>query len=511
MNRALPACALSFALGFLSLSQEILFVRLAGFAFESTPSAFAFVLVFFLLGVALGANFGKRRCAAGGDLWKTAGRILLAAACLDLLVPQLAMATLPTLWGAPALALLVLMTAWFKSALFPIAHELGSVSLGPRIGASMSRVYAANIAGSTLGPLATGFILLDVMPLDRAFQFIGVGTLLVAAACMAHASRPAALATGTAALGAGALALLMPPQLLPGLIRPTLGENQALGPIIETRGGIVHTITAEGGEQIFGGNVYDGRINTDLRVNSNGINRAYILAALHPNPKRILVLGLSGGSWARVLSQFPGVEKIDAVEINRGYIELINNHPEVSPILSDPRISIEIDDARRWLSRHPEARYDMIVMNTTFHWRAYITNLVSVEFLRLAQRHLNAGGIMTYNSTYSPDVVWTAREVFPFVRRYENFVYAANHDFLADMHSRVDRIWAIGDPGRPPRLSPDQAADRGAVATMLRAPFDPPARIIRGLGRPPVVITDDNMASEWRYGRRMLLFTDFDK
>ena len=60
MSRPGLAFAIAFGVGFLSLSQEILFVRLVGFAFESTPDSFAFVLVCFLLGIALGAHAGMR-------------------------------------------------------------------------------------------------------------------------------------------------------------------------------------------------------------------------------------------------------------------------------------------------------------------------------------------------------------------------------------------------------------------------------------------------------------------
>ena len=53
------ACFLSFCVGFLSLSQEILWVRLFGFTNESLPQAFAFVLTMYLLGIAFGAMIGR--------------------------------------------------------------------------------------------------------------------------------------------------------------------------------------------------------------------------------------------------------------------------------------------------------------------------------------------------------------------------------------------------------------------------------------------------------------------
>src|SRR5438105_15106064 len=97
-----------------------------------------------------------------------------------------------------------------------------------------------------------------------------------------------------------------------------------------------------GGDLILGGNVYDGRTNLDPRINSNEINRVIVLAALKRNPKRVLEIGLSIGSWNYLITGFPGVQKIDVVEINPGYVNLIKNYPEQQRALSDPRIELII-------------------------------------------------------------------------------------------------------------------------------------------------------------------------
>lgn len=503
MSAAAFARLLSFGVGFLSLAQEILYVRLVGFAYESLPGAFAFVLVFFLLGIALGALAGRRRCARGGDLRVAGGVVLMVAAAVDLLVPTLAARVAGTPFTPLLLGLIIAATAALKSVLFPIAHELGSMSTGAAIGRSVSKVYASNIAGATLGPLVVGFALLDVVSLEHAFRLVAIGTGLLGAACLARARPRSAAAATLAALAAGAWASLAPVGLVAEYAFRAGGATPPRQ-IVETRSGIVHTVPHDrGGDTVYGSNVYDGRINTDLRVNSNGIHRVYVMAALHPRPARVLVLGLSAGSWVRVLAQFPGVERIDVVEINPGYLDVIRRHPEVAPILDDPRVRIDIDDGRRWLVRHPERRYDLIVMNTSFYWRAYATNLLSREFLGLVRSRLAPGGIAAYNTTGSPDVLWTAREVFPFVRRYVNFVFAAEHDFVAALEANKARVWSIGPPGTP-LLRPSDPADVQAVASMLAVPFAAPETIAKAHARPLEVISDDNMITEYRYGRRGL-------
>ncbi len=515
MSRPGLACLLAFGAGFLSLSQEILFVRLVGFAFESTPESFAFVLVCFLLGVALGAHAGKRICARHAALVPAAGVVLLVAAGIDAFLPQLALVALgrhafANSLAGPAIGTLILASAALKSVLFPIAHELGAEAAGTHIGRTISRVYACNIAGSALGPLVTGFLLLDMLGVEGAFLLVAAGTFALSAVCFAAVRGAHALAVGAA--GSVLLFLsvrLYPADLLRGILLGQTPAQTPVGTIIETRSGIIHTLRADaGGDHVFGGNVYDGRINTSLRINSNGIHRAYILAALHANPRRILVVGMSSGAWTRVLSGFSGVQEIDVVEINPGYLQLVRARPEVAPILDDPRLRIHVDDGRRWLARNPQRRYDLVVMNTTFHWRSYATNLLSVEFMSLLKRHLDTGGLMSFNTTGSPDALSTAGSVFQFVRRYGNFAYAADHDFTRIENEGRQRIYKIADRGKA-LLDPANAEDAAAVSSMLRVEFVSPQRVAEIAGRPLEIITDGNMLTEYRYGRPNRLLPGF--
>ena len=516
MSKPKLAYVLAFGVGFLSLSQEIVFVRLVGFAFESTPESFAFVLVCFLLGIALGAHAGKRICARSVALVPAAGAVLLVAAVVDALLPQLALVALgqrafASSLAAPAIGALILAAAALKSVLFPLAHELGADATGPQVGRSISRVYACNIAGSALGPLVTGFLLLDLLGVEGVFLLLAAGTFALSILCFYGARRVRAIAVAVAGIALLFLsARLHPADLLRGIIAGQTSPQTPIGAIIETRSGIIHTLRASaGGDYVYGGNVYDGRINTSLRINSNGIDRAYILAALHANPERILVVGMSSGAWTWVLSKFPGAREIDVVEINPGYLQLVRAHAEVAPILAAAHLRIHVDDGRRWLARNPERRYDLIVMNTTLHWRAYTTILLSVESLSLMRRHLAAGGIMSFNTTGSPDALWTAGRVFPFVRLYGNFAYASDHDFASMGKEGVQRIFGIADGGKP-LLNPADAGDAAAVHSMLHAQFLAPHQVAAMAGRELEVITDDNMLTEYRYGRPNRLIPGFN-
>lgn len=490
---------LAFFVGFLSLSQEILWVRAVSFLHQGVPQAFALVLGLFLLGVAAGSAAAKRVCTKNHAPLGVAALVMFLSGVGDILAPW----TLATLVHGPfsllGISVFIFFTAALKSAVFPIAHQLGSEQ-GKRMGRSLSRVYFMNIMGSTLGPLLTGFVLLDYLSLSAAFQLIGLGGLLVSAVILVFINRK--LVVAVFILFLGVIVLFFEPHD-DALVRRMAGETEGfyIRHVLENRYGILHVADDGGeGDVVFGGNVYDGRINIDLLNNSNKIDRAYILSVLNEAPRKVLVIGLSTGAWTRVVSAMPEVESIDVVEINPGYLELISRYSDVAPLLEDSRVNINIDDGRRWLKRHPDKKFDLIVMNTSFHWRAHSTNLLSREFMGMARSHLAPGGMIAFNATGSGDAFYTASQVFPFAYRWGNFIYASDRDFRSLKSEYVLRPFSLRlNEGY--LLDIENSRHRQAVLQMLRVPFSSVAEDEVSEGRSLEVITDDNMINEFKYGR----------
>jgi predicted membrane-bound spermidine synthase len=492
---------LSLGIGFLSLSQEIAWVRVVSFAYGTLPHAFSFVLTNYLLGIAFGALIGKRLCSGGRDLYAVAAVVLAVAATFDLATAYVVPALVDAQdTGFPVLtALAIVVGSGLKSVLFPIAHQLGSHASGPRLGRSVSRIYFGNIVGATLGPLVTGYVLLDRFPVETLFVGAGLVCAALGAACAWRAARagPALVATAAAVVATLATVVLPPRGALEQMA--ALGEGTGLHHFIATRHGVVHTSSAPaGGDIVFGGNIYDGRTSVDPDVNSNRLDRLYMLALVHPEPKRVLVVGLSTGAWTRALQGFPAVDRIDVVEINPAYMDLIRRYPELSPVLTDPRVHVHVDDGRRWLRRNPDLRFDLIVQNTTYHWRANSTNVLSKEYMTLVRRHLAPGGVVTMNTTGSYDVLATARAAFPHAYRYANFVYAAERP-LTPAFTQLSALQrpdgrAFGSTGVPPPGSVEQR--------LAGARLQPVEEMLSRTVLPHGVITDDNMLTEYRHGRR---------
>ena len=76
----------SFIIGFLSLGQEVLWIRVLSFAGHSVPHAFAYTLFLYLLGIAIGAFFGKKICQKNKFSLDFLGKLFLTISIFNLLV-----------------------------------------------------------------------------------------------------------------------------------------------------------------------------------------------------------------------------------------------------------------------------------------------------------------------------------------------------------------------------------------------------------------------------------------
>ena len=504
LRRASPA-AISFWCGLSSLSLEILWVRFFGHAHLTSPKAFGFVLCAFLAGVAVGAALGRRLCARDAD---DAPRLWLAmAACL--LLSALSAVVLPIAYAVSGDLVDTRVTgfaciAWTAATLafcFPIAHHLGAQGEAQGQGRRFASVYVSNVAGSALGPLLVGYVLLEQLTVQEAFACVA---LMQAVAAIGAAAigwprlTPARAAVGAAGLVATLAALWLAPADPHWLVQAVRESERPAKAVYENRHGVVSIVdTGYGGDTVYGGNVYDGRTNTNPLVNSNGLHRLTIMSVLQPRPQRVLLVGASIGSWLDVVLHFPGVEHVDVIEINPAYRVAAQPYPEQRAAWAEPRVTVHIDDGRRWLRLHPQAKWDLIVMNTTYHWRSNSTLLLSREFHEVLKSRLNAQGVLCFNATGSLDALYTASRVYAHAYSYENFVYTADHDFRAakDQPGALEVMTrGLAEPG------PAAARER-ILRGYLAIPFVSYDEARRSSGRDGELITDDNMITEFRYGR----------
>jgi spermidine synthase len=274
--------------------------------------------------------------------------------------------------------------------------------------------------------------------------------------------------------------------------------------LVENRTGTI-VVLANG--EVFGDSVYDGFFNIDPLNDKNMIVRAYAIGAFHPSPKRILMIGLSSGSWAQVLANHPLCESLDIVEINPGYLGLIGRYPVVSSLLRNPRVNTFVDDGRRWLLAHPERRYDLIVQNTSFFWRDHVAELLSADYLRIIGRHLTHGGIFYYNTTGSDDALATGLSVFPYGLRVVNFLAVSDSPITANQERLISVLRSYKIDGRlvfePTKPEAEAVIEKyrrladSAAQDQIQFGMEDAASMRRRIKK-PLIFTDDNMGWEWR-------------
>lgn len=498
------ACLLSFVVGFLSLSIEILWIRIFTYANSSLPQAFSFVITFYLIGIALGATIGKRFCQHSANLWVTSGIALTIASGFDILSPWIYTEVINLPYHLIGSALLILMSSLLKSIVFPIAHHLGTLDNNKNIGQKISKVYVSNIFGSTLGPLITGFILLSFFTTQQCFVICAAMVFITGILCLSTQMRAMFLVLSSLC---AIYVLFTAWKINPSLLIESLSLRLwKIHRIVENQYGIIATyfVPNKGGDIVTGGNVYDGRTNLDPVINSNKINRVIILSALHDHPTHILLIGLSIGTWLKLINSFQGVKSIDVVEINPGYLQAIKDYPDHASALLDPRVKLYIDDGRRWLNMHPDKKYDFIIMNTTYYWRAYSSNLLSREFISILQKHMNKNSVLAYNTTNSPDAFKTATMLFKHAYLYQNFVIAADFDWRVKLHEKnaASKLAKLQIDGKP--LFP--ANSESLIHSFLYYPtktFSTIERLYSYFGRHIDIITDRNLLSEYKYGKKL--------
>jgi predicted membrane-bound spermidine synthase len=514
---SLPVAAIFVGLsGFIALAYEILWYRLFSFSSGSDARVFAYLLGAYLAGIALGGLVAH-------DLTNRATSVRSKRQYLRLIAWFVVFANLAGFVAAPAMGLaaqhlsvsfvmlIIAVGAAFLAATFPLISHI-AIANDTGAGYGISLLYFSNIVGSALGSFVVGFVLMNFWGARDISVFlvlagVALGISLLAAGGPSRGEMCSALAAAAAVCVA--IPLLANPlfnDLYEKLLFKTkYHPHQSFGHLVENRSGVI-AVTQQG--EVFGGGVYDGFYNVDPMHDVNGLFRIYALSSFHPLPRKVLMIGLSSGSWAQIVANDPEVQSEEIVEINPGYLPLIPQYPPVRSLLHNPKVHIIVDDGRRWLLANPDASYDAIVMNTTFNWREHATNLLSVEFLKMVRQHLLPGGVLFYNTTHSREVLLTGVTVFPYGLRVGNFLALSDRPIVvnSDRLEKILRDYRIDgklvfDLQNPVgsarfhemiamthRFNTDESLDRPSMEY---------ADSIRSRCRGSRIITDDNMGTEW--------------
>jgi spermidine synthase len=180
------------------------------------------------------------------------------------------------------------------------------------------------------------------------------------------------------------------------------------------------------------------------------------LAAL-PGARRVLVLGGGDGLAVREILKYPGVQRVDLVDLDAEMTSLFTTHPRLSALndrsLSNPRVRVVNDDAFVWLDRNPGELYDFIVVDFPDPSNYAVGKLYTVAFYQLLAHHLSRDGFAVVQST-SP--LFARRSYWSIVRtlRQAGMSTSPYHLYVPSFGEWGFVIAGKGAPYAPPATLP---------------------------------------------------------
>ena len=126
----------------------------------------------------------------------------------------------------------------------------------------------------------------------------------------------------------------------------------------------------------------------------------HVPMAVHPNVKKVLVIGGGDGGTIRELGRYATIEEIDLVEIDEEVVEACKKHlPKTACGFEDTRVKCYYDDGLKFVRKY-ENTYDLILVDSTDPFGPG-EGLFTKEFYGNCYKALKEDGIMV-NQHESP-------------------------------------------------------------------------------------------------------------
>ncbi len=469
-----------------SFVYEVGWIRLLNQALGTTVHSFELMLTAFILGLAFGGLWVRKRSRNIHDPVATAGiaQVLMGLAALASL-PVFAQSFQWVGWfmgifprnetgyylfslGSATVALLVMFPAAFFAGmtlpLFTMAllrRGYGEKSIG--------RVYAANTLGAIVGVVLAMHVLIPLLGLRLAVTLaalVDVVLGLVLLRAFSTVFKPK-LYFGAlcSVLVVASLSLLFggadPRALASGVFRHGLSELPQGTEVRFLRDGKTATV-AFFQQGTVGTIATNGKPDASIEMSETGIPTddeytmvmaASLPLALHPAPERIAVIGWGSGLSTNTLlgSKIPKV--VDTIEIEAAMhagAEGFGNR--VLRAYIDPRSQLHVDDARTFFAAGRK-KYDVIISEPSNPWVSGVSSLFTRQFYRFLTKHMEQDGVLiqwmqTYelNDPLFYTMVAALIEEYPHVEAYltntSDVIFVASHLPIRDFD-----VSHLQDPG----------------------------------------------------------------
>lgn len=153
---------------------------------------------------------------------------------------------------------------------------------------------------------------------------------------------------------------------------------------------------------------------------------------VHPNPKRILIIGGGEGATLREVLKHPSVKEVNMIDIDEELVrfcqEFLSGFSQGA--FDDPRVKLIFFDARKWLEEN-STQWDIIIIDLPEPLKnSPACFLYTREFYSLVQSRLTNEGLAVIQSGTThlgqaglfASINRTLAEIFPVVRAYQAFI-----------------------------------------------------------------------------------------
>jgi spermidine synthase len=417
--------AVALLTGAASFAFEIGWIRMLSLVLGSSTHSFELMLSAFILGIACGGYWVRRRIDSIADPVGFLGIVLT-------IMGLLALATLPLygqIFGLMQVVIQALARTDSGYALFLISsHGIALAIMFPAtfcagmtlplITYSLLRggegekaigaVYSANTLGSILGVFFAAHIGMPLLGLKGliacgAALDAGLGLVLLWRAGGARSLRLGAAALSLVCFGAVLAGVNLDPyKMASGVFRHGDLYTTREATMLSHRDGKTTTVSLMdfGTDRSLRTNgKSDGAINMDPngpRV-SDEVTMTLTAAlplAYRPDAATAAVIGIGTGLTTHTLLGSSALRSVETVEIEPAMAEAsMRFAPRNSNAFADPRSRIVFDDAKTYFSTR-NRKYDIIISEPSNPWVSGVSSLFTSEFYRLVRRHLNEDGVL---------------------------------------------------------------------------------------------------------------------
>ena len=396
--------------GVVALAVEVVWFRVLTLFLRPTVYGFAVMLATVLAGIAIGSWLVAPRLDRRAP-WVTTLAVVELALGVSIVCSFAWLVRLPKVWAwlNPALSRIVgdylvypisagliaiLPTMLLMGAAFPIGLRLWAGSgRDPATARRIGVFYSLNVAGSIVGSLLAGFVLLPRLGSQTSLVVLGAiafasGLVLLALCEARHATRLALGASAAIVFGA---AVWRSPDPFDQFVAQRYPRQQ----IVSRAEAVDSTVVihrARNGElsMTLNGNHQAG---TNPRMVSGHRSIGHLPMVLHPRPRQALVIGLGGGATAGATAIHSGVD-VDVVELSAAVVDGSRYFTDVNyAVLTRPNVHLRVDDGRNYLML-TRRKYDVVTEDVIHPMFAGSGNLYSREYFELIRRALNPGALV---------------------------------------------------------------------------------------------------------------------